>query len=61
MRAGVIPRSWKKSIWPRSLVEPNQSERAAVTGHIGAGQDRRKAWEDVVWALLNSKEFLLRH
>jgi Protein of unknown function (DUF1553) len=41
--------------------EPNQSERASVIGHVGQAKDRRKAWEDVVWALLNSKEFLLRH
>ena len=41
--------------------EPNQSERASVIGHVGQAKNRRKAWEDVVWALLNSKEFLLRH
>jgi Protein of unknown function (DUF1549)/Protein of unknown function (DUF1553) len=41
--------------------EPNQSERASVIGHVEQAKDRRKAWEDVMWALINSKEFLLRH
>ncbi len=41
--------------------EPTETERDAVLAHVAAAKDRRKAWEDACWAILNSKEFLLRH
>ncbi len=41
--------------------EPNAVERAAAARYLGRTSDRRAAWEDITWALLNSKEFLLRH
>ena len=40
---------------------PNETEESALLGHVSGSLDRRRAWEDVHWALLNSKEFLFRH
>ncbi|WP_406696072.1 DUF1549 domain-containing protein [Singulisphaera sp. Ch08] len=41
--------------------EPTAIERSAVIAHVHASKNQRKAWEDACWAVLNSKEFLLRH
>jgi hypothetical protein len=39
---------------------PSAAERAKLLGYVGAATDRRAAWEDVAWGLVNAKEFLLR-
>ncbi|MBA4067921.1 MAG: S-layer protein, partial [Isosphaera sp.] len=41
--------------------EPTADELAAVTAHIGRKGDDRAAYADVLWALLNTKEFLFTH
>jgi hypothetical protein len=41
--------------------EPLPGEVKAALGHVAKAMDKRKGWEDVQWALLNSKEFLFRH
>jgi hypothetical protein len=40
---------------------PAPGEVQASLDHVAKNPDKRKAWEDVQWALLNSKEFLFRH
>ena len=41
--------------------QPTDAERAPALAHVAKGVDKRKAWEDVMWAVLNTREFLFRH
>lgn len=40
---------------------PFDDEKTIALGHVAKGTDKRKAWEDVLWAVLNTREFLFRH
>ena len=40
---------------------PFDDEKKLALAHINKGVDKRKAWEDVLWALINTREFLFRH
>jgi len=42
--------------------EPTADETAIATAHIEKNaQDAKRAYEDIVWALINTKEFLFNH
>jgi hypothetical protein len=40
---------------------PTAAEQARILDHLGRGPDPRRVLEDVLWSLINSKEFLLNH
>ena len=39
----------------------NDDEAKVALTHVEKRTDKRKAWEDVLWAVLNTREFLFRH
>ena len=40
---------------------PRDVERSTLMEYVAAQTDRRVAYEDVLWAILNTKEFLFNH
>ena len=41
--------------------EPTQEEINIASDHIEKSENKRHAYEDIVWALINTKEFLFNH
>jgi hypothetical protein len=40
---------------------PSESAAKAFLAHVAKAEDKRKAWEDVLWTILRSQEFIYRH
>jgi hypothetical protein len=40
---------------------PDEKEKRAALDHVHGANDRHKAFVDVIWALLNTREFILNH
>jgi hypothetical protein len=40
---------------------PSSQTATAMLAHVSSSPDRRRGWEDVLWTLLNSQEFLYQH
>jgi hypothetical protein len=40
---------------------PRADERRTVLAYVAAQPNPRLAWEDLVWAMVNTKEFLFNH
>jgi Protein of unknown function (DUF1553)/Protein of unknown function (DUF1549) len=50
------------ALYLAALARPaTDAERVPALSHVAKGQDKRKAWEDVLWAIMNTREFLFRH
>jgi hypothetical protein len=40
---------------------PTSDERAAAVASLSTSADRRQAWSDMLWALINTREFITNH
>ncbi len=40
---------------------PSPATAKAFLGHVAGAADKRQAWEDVLWTILRSQEFIYRH
>ncbi len=61
LRTGSDASTVEELFWSALSRPPTQAEGDRCTAYLAAGPDRRRAAEDLAWALLNSKEFIFRH
>ena len=51
----------EECFWTTLARPPSSEESAHLSKYLTEASDRRAALEDILWSLINSKEFLLRH
>ncbi|HEX2475361.1 MAG TPA: DUF1549 domain-containing protein [Lacipirellulaceae bacterium] len=62
LEAGKTPQQVADELYLRSVSrKPTEEETAAINEQISADGESKAALEDVLWALLNSREFLFNH
>ena len=40
---------------------PSDSTETSLLQHVATNADKRQAWEDILWTILNSQEFIYQH
>jgi hypothetical protein len=62
VREKVAPERALEEIYLAALArEPTPAEKQTILAYRGRHDDPRRTWEDLVWTLLNSQEFLFNH
>jgi hypothetical protein len=62
LQANKSPADLLNELYLAALSRPaTAQETQTALAYLEKSADRRKAWEDILWAILNTREFLFRH
>jgi len=40
---------------------PSEATAKSLSAHVAESTDKRLAWEDILWMIINSREFIYQH